>query len=143
MQKITLSTASIFVVEGLFICIYFLLFEENHQNRISRAGEKILNSQKDKLQAVEKEFASNVEHCLKKSCVSSIMFFFLKLYALFTFEEGKIKISNVSLLYCHCYFVLSLSKRFFCIEIFSWDLQKVSVVRSSPLRTVCYLEVSL
>ena len=37
---LTLSAASIFVTEGLFICIYFLLFEENHQNRISRAGEK-------------------------------------------------------------------------------------------------------
>ena len=40
-KKITLSAASIFVTEGLFIYIYFLLFEENHQNRISRAGEKI------------------------------------------------------------------------------------------------------
>ena len=36
-----LLTASIFVTEGLFIYIYFLLSEENHQNRISRAGEKI------------------------------------------------------------------------------------------------------
>ena len=35
------SAASIFVTEGLFIYIYFQLFEENHQNRISRAGEKI------------------------------------------------------------------------------------------------------
>ena len=41
MQKINLSTASVFVTEGLFIRIYFLLFKENHQNRISRAGEKI------------------------------------------------------------------------------------------------------
>ena len=40
MQRLTLSAASIFVAEGLFIYIYFLLFEENHQNRISRAGEK-------------------------------------------------------------------------------------------------------
>ena len=41
MQKILiLSAASILVTEGLFIYIYFLLFEENHQNRISRAGEK-------------------------------------------------------------------------------------------------------
>ena len=38
---LTLSAASIFVAEGLFIYIYFLLFEENHQNRISRAGENI------------------------------------------------------------------------------------------------------
>ena len=36
-----MSTASIFVTEGFFIYIYFLLSEENHQNRISRAGEKI------------------------------------------------------------------------------------------------------
>ena len=27
--------------KGLFIYIYFLLSEENHQNRMSRAGEKI------------------------------------------------------------------------------------------------------
>ena len=40
-KRLTLSTASIFVTEGLFINIYFLLSEENHQNRISRAGEKI------------------------------------------------------------------------------------------------------
>ena len=36
-----MSAASVFVDEGLFIYIYFLLFEENHQNRISRAGKKI------------------------------------------------------------------------------------------------------
>ena len=40
MLKIKLSTASIFVNEGLFIYIYFLLFEKIHQNGISRAGEK-------------------------------------------------------------------------------------------------------
>ena len=40
-QKINSSAASIFVTEALFIYIYFLLFEENLQNRISRAGEKI------------------------------------------------------------------------------------------------------
>ena len=40
-QTSILLAASIFVTEGLFIYIYFLLFEENHQNRISRAGEKI------------------------------------------------------------------------------------------------------
>ena len=39
-KRLTLSTASTFVTEGLFIYIYFLLSEENHQNRISRAGEK-------------------------------------------------------------------------------------------------------
>ena len=39
-KRLTLSAASIFVNEGLFIYIYFLLFEENHKNRISRAGEK-------------------------------------------------------------------------------------------------------
>ena len=31
-KRLTLSAASIFVAEGLFIYIYFLLFEENHQN---------------------------------------------------------------------------------------------------------------
>ena len=40
-KKLTLSTASIFVSEGLFIYIYFLLSEENHQNRIFRVGEII------------------------------------------------------------------------------------------------------
>ena len=40
-KRLTLSAASIFVTEGLFTYIYFLLFEENHQNWISRAGEKI------------------------------------------------------------------------------------------------------
>ena len=40
MQRLTLSAALIFVTEGLFMYIYFLLFEENYQNRISRAGEK-------------------------------------------------------------------------------------------------------
>ena len=40
-QRLTLSAASIFVAEGLFMSIYFLLFEENHENRISRAREKI------------------------------------------------------------------------------------------------------
>ena len=39
-KGLTPSAASIFVTEGLFIYIYFLLFDENHQNRISRAGEK-------------------------------------------------------------------------------------------------------
>ena len=40
-KRLTLSAASIFVTEGLFIYIYFLLLEENHQNRNFRAGEKI------------------------------------------------------------------------------------------------------
>ena len=40
-KRLTLSTASIFITEGLLIYIYFLLFEENHENWISRAGEKI------------------------------------------------------------------------------------------------------
>ena len=40
-KTLTLSAASVFVTEGLFIYIYFLLFEENHEKRISRAGEKI------------------------------------------------------------------------------------------------------
>ena len=38
-KRLTLSAASIFVTEGLFIYIYFLLFEENHQNRTSRVGK--------------------------------------------------------------------------------------------------------
>ena len=41
-KGLTLSAASIFVTEGLFIYIYFLLFKENHQNRISKPGEKFL-----------------------------------------------------------------------------------------------------
>ena len=40
-KRLTLSAASIFVTESLFLYIYFLLFEENHENRISRVGEKI------------------------------------------------------------------------------------------------------
>ena len=40
-KGLTLSAASIFVTESLFVYIFFLLFEENHQNRIFRAGEKI------------------------------------------------------------------------------------------------------
>ena len=41
-KRLTLLTASIFVTEGFFIYIYFLLFEKkNNQNRISRAGENI------------------------------------------------------------------------------------------------------
>ena len=40
-KRLTLSAVSIFVTEGLFIYIYFLLFEENHQNRVSRTGEKV------------------------------------------------------------------------------------------------------
>ena len=40
-KRLTLWATSIFVTEGLFIYIYFLLFEENHQNRTSRAEEKI------------------------------------------------------------------------------------------------------
>ena len=40
-EKLTLSAASVFVTDGLFIYVYFLLFEENHQNWISRAGEKV------------------------------------------------------------------------------------------------------
>ena len=38
-QKINSVGFSVFVTDGLFIYIYFLLFEENHQNWISRAGE--------------------------------------------------------------------------------------------------------
>ena len=58
----------------------------------------------------------------------------------FAFEKGNVKTSNVSLLYCHL--VLS-AKRGLCIEIFNWDMEKVSVVKRCPLRTVPYTEVSL
>ena len=81
------------------------------------------------------EFTSNVEHL---SWVSNVI---LYSETLFTLEKGKIKISNVSVLYCRP-FVLSVKKRFFCIEIFNWNL-KVSVVRRCPLRTVRYIEISL
>ena len=40
-QKINSVSCFNLFAEGLFIYIYLLLFEENHQNRISRAGEKI------------------------------------------------------------------------------------------------------
>ena len=40
MHKINSVGCFNFVIEGLFIYIYFLLFEENHRNRISRAGKK-------------------------------------------------------------------------------------------------------
>ena len=40
-KRLTLSAASIFVIEGFFIYIYFLLFEENDENRISKSGEKV------------------------------------------------------------------------------------------------------
>ena len=30
----------------------------------------------------------------------------------FTFEKGRIKISNVTLLYCHCHFLLSAKRGF-------------------------------
>ena len=41
LKRLSLPAASIVVTEGLFIYIYFLLFEENRQNQIFRAGEKI------------------------------------------------------------------------------------------------------
>ena len=67
------------------------------------------------------------------------MFYFETLSTLFTFEKGMIKISNVSLLYCHCHFVLSTKRGFSSY----WDPEKVSVVRRCPLRTVRCIEVSL
>ena len=39
-KRLTLPAASIFVTESLLIYIYLLLFEENHENRICRAGEQ-------------------------------------------------------------------------------------------------------
>ena len=61
MQKFNLSAASVFVTEGLFIYIYFLLFEENHQNRISRAGEKISPT-------ISRFFRKMIAKVLKFSC---------------------------------------------------------------------------
>ena len=40
-KRLTLSAAPIFVTEGLFIYIYFLLVEKNLQNWVSRVGDKI------------------------------------------------------------------------------------------------------
>ena len=40
MQKINAVDCFSLVTEGLLIYIYFLVFEENRQNWISRAGEK-------------------------------------------------------------------------------------------------------
>ena len=42
-KRLTLSVVSNFVSKGLFIYMYLLLFQGNHQNRISRAGEKVSN----------------------------------------------------------------------------------------------------
>ena len=43
-KRLTLSAVlKIFVTEDLFIYIYFLSFEENHRNRISRAGKNLSN----------------------------------------------------------------------------------------------------
>ena len=42
-KRLTLSVGVIFVIEHLFVYIYFLLFEENRENRISRTGEKMSN----------------------------------------------------------------------------------------------------
>ena len=47
----------------------------------------------------------------------------LRLYAPFTLEKGKIKISNVTLLYCYCPFVLS-AKRGFSVQKFLIGTQK-------------------
>ena len=44
--------------------------------------------------------------------VSVVQCSMLRLYALFTFEKGKIKISSASLLYCHGPLVLSAKKGF-------------------------------
>ena len=66
---------------------------------------------KNRLEAVEKGLAPNVEHCLKQSCVSNVMFILRPLLFLF-FEEGNIKISYIALLYCNCHFVLSANRDF-------------------------------
>ena len=40
-KRLTLSAVLIFVTKGWFIYIYFLSFEENYRDRISRAGKRI------------------------------------------------------------------------------------------------------
>ena len=40
-KRLTLSAAFISVTEGLFIYIFFLLFDENYRNQISKTGENI------------------------------------------------------------------------------------------------------
>ena len=66
--------------------------------------------------------------------------FYSEKMCFFTFEEGMIRISNVSLLYCHCHFVLPLKQVFLYRNL---QPMKVSVVRRCPLRTVIYIEFSL
>ena len=60
-KRLTLSIASIFVNEGLFIYLYFLLFDENRQNLISRAGEKISST-------ISLFFRKIIVYVLKISC---------------------------------------------------------------------------
>ena len=81
---------------------------------------------------VEKKLASNVEHCLKQSCVSSVMFY-SETVCSFTFEKGKKKTSNLSLLCCYCHVVLSAKKGF---EILCRNFQL------RPRKSVCFKEVS-
>ena len=57
-------------------------------------------------------------------------------------KKERKKISNVSLLYCHCHLVLS-AKGSFPYRNFQLAPRKMSVVRKCPLRTVHYIEVSL
>ena len=65
MQKINLSAASVFVTEGLFMYIYFLLFEENHQNPISEMEKKIL-------QRFRSFFRKMIAYFLKFSCAKRL-----------------------------------------------------------------------
>ena len=72
--------------------------------------------------------------------MSVVLCSILRLYALFTFEKGKI---NKFLMYFHCIVIVILNcplKEVFCIEIFDWDLEKVSVVRRCLLGTVRYID---
>ena len=55
------------------------------------------------------------------------------------FKNGKIKISNVSLLYCHCHFALSAKEVFLCRNSQLGPGKSVHF----PPRTVRYTEVNL
>ena len=73
MQKITLSAASIFVTEGLFIYIYFLLFEENHQNRILELEKKFLQRFRSFFCKIIKHYSLAVPNGLKIEHLSDII----------------------------------------------------------------------
>ena len=83
-----------------------------------------------------------MEYCLKQSCVSSVMFCSETICSFYFWKRKDKDFYYIST-------VLSLSfctvrqNRFFCIGIFNWDLEKVSIVRRCLLRTVYCMGVSL